>query len=159
MIFKNIRNFILNHTLVFIVFNLLLVFSVWSALYSVNLLNNVKKNNTQTSTEERTYILSVNDFELDGKLNRLIMNDKDFDYIYCVIDNDGETVIADFYGHSHNSGGVSFGKRFSEEDLTEGAKKVILPNYPHFSAEELLQHTKLNIGDMENNVLVIYYSN
>lgn len=68
IIFKSIRNFILNHTSVFIVFILLLVFSVCSALYSVNLLNNVKKNNTQTSKEERTYILSVNDFELDGKI-------------------------------------------------------------------------------------------
>ncbi len=150
MIFKNIRNFILNHTLIFVIFILLLAFSFCSALYSVNLLNNVKENNTKIAEEDRTYIFSVKDTELESKLNRLILDGKNFERVYCVVDNDGERIIADFYECNGKNGEVSFGKWFSQEDIEKGTKKVILPNYPNFSAEELSQHTVLKIGEVYN---------
>lgn len=148
MIFKNIRDLIRNHTLLFTIFTLLLAFSFCGVLYSVNLLTNVKRNNSKTPKEDRAYVFSVNDIALDNKLKRIALDDEAFEHIYCVIDNHGERIIADFLAQDEEDGKVSFGKFFEQEDIEKGAKKVILPNYPNFSDEELAQHTVLKIGEI-----------
>ncbi len=148
-IFQNIRGFMTRHTAVFSAFSLLLIFSVCSALYTVNFLNNIIRNNEQSLEDERTYILAVNDAELDVKLKRLLSENEALSHVYCVINNGGEAVIADYYGHRYGREGVSYGEAFSESDLTEGAEKVILPNYPYLLSSGLLDeaHTRYNIGD------------
>lgn len=148
IIIRNIYDFIKNNKLLFTVFMLLLISSICGILYSVNLLNNIVIENERVFEDERTYIVTLDNVNREEKLNALITEKKDICHVYCLIDNKGETVQADFYGERYKGNKVSFGKWFSDEDVSIGEHKVILPNYPYLSSLiSSEEYIKYEIGD------------
>ncbi len=146
-ILKNIYKFITKSPAVFIAFALLMILSICSALYTFNFLLSVIKNNEQALEDERTYIVEVSAPDLDSRLSKIDIKGKGISHIYCLIDNDGEAVIADYYGHRIGGDGVIIGKWFTETDLAYGAKKVVLPDYHSLSRQPDFEFTRYDIGD------------
>lgn len=146
-IIKNIYKFITKSPAVFIAFALLMILSICSALYTFNFLLSVIKNNEQELEDERTYIVEVSAPDLDSRLSKIDIKGKGISHIYCLIDNDGEAVIADYYGHRIGGDKVTIGSWFTESDFADGSKKVVLPNYPSLSRQPDFEFTRYDIGD------------
>lgn len=146
-IIKNIYKFITKSPVVFIAFALLMILSICSALYTFNFLLSVIKNNEQELEDERTYIVEVSAHDLDSRLSKIDIKGKGISHIYCLIDNDGEVVIADYYGHRIGGDKVTIGSWFTESDFADVSKKVVLPNYPSLSRQPDFEFTRYDIGD------------
>lgn len=148
-VFRNLFDFITHHAFVFVIFLLLFIVSVCSVLYTINFLQNTTYGEYRSSEDERAFVVQVKDVDLTRKLQALIGERKaELQHVYCIVSNEDDVIIADFYGHRFNRDGVSVGSWFSEEDFARGAKKIILPNYQYiYSQSDIDAKDMLSIGD------------
>lgn len=145
---KNLWDFVTHHTFIFAIFLLLFVFSVGGVLYTVNFLQNTMYGDYQRAEDERAFVVQVEDGTLGTKLTTLLKEKQPaLQHVYCVIEQNNDLIFADFYGSRYNRAGVSVGTWFSEDDFSNGAKKIVLPNYPYIYSNSNIDDDILSIGD------------
>lgn len=148
MVLNYIYSFFKNNKMLFTIFMLLLISSVCAVFFITNFLSNIFIENSYLIEKDRTYIVSLDNVNTEQKMETLLLQNPEVSLVYCLINNEGEAIRADYYDKSSSNNITSFGKWFSEEDTLDGNHKVILPNYPYlFRNQNTEEYDIYEIGD------------
>ena len=137
MILKNLLTFIKQNKAVFIIFLLVEIFTLVAFFSVFNYSLKFAEEAKELQTECRSYSFSVSDAtELDEQMSKFYSKYSDtIALLYALVAN-GDDVVYAVYNSDYYDDRISLGTNISSDDLTNGAKKIVIHSDADFSGDE-----------------------